>query len=321
MKLTLFSIIISLMFFNCTTAPKDQKDLTPVYFDFENALQEKNLYGNVKRIEYYKTESLITQKTKEPILNKIEEYTNFGEIEKVERYNQRGNLIQIDHLEYNDKNDWIKTISIDKTSNSITSTRVVKYDSTHNIHKRLVYKNDTLNYQSVTYSNNNNDPLKNIVIKKNDTVAIVDFEHRYNSKNQIIFTKRNVIDDNYKYSNSEKNIYDDNNRLIKCIYLNEVVKSEGIYDWKQGRIIQITSYLTSSDSIRNISNITKFDSLNNTTYSKEFEDSDLKNEIKIDYEFDENGNWINKTVYRKKHKPELTDFEVINVYRRKIGYW
>ena len=44
-------------------------------------------------------------------------------------------------------------------------------------------------------------------------------------------------------------------------------------------------------------------------------------ELKFDYEFDENGNWIKKNVSMKEHFNNSKEFVTIYVDTRKISYW
>ena len=88
-----------------------------------------------------------------------------------------------------------------------------------------------------------------------------------------------------------------------------------------GRIFKQTSYTISADLKKHKNNITEFDILYNPINSKEFEDSKLNRELKFDYEFDKNGNWIKKNVSMKEHFNNSKEFVPIYVDTRKISYW
>ncbi len=92
---------MSIILFNCQNKTELRTDLQPTYSDSKNALQGNNLYGKVKKIEYYKTTFQNTEKEDKPILNKIELYTDFGELKKVEYFDNYGELFQTNVIYYN----------------------------------------------------------------------------------------------------------------------------------------------------------------------------------------------------------------------------
>ncbi|MFI1770237.1 hypothetical protein [Thalassobellus citreus] len=293
-------------------------DLQPIYSDSKNALQGNNLYGKVKKIEYYKTTFQNTEKKDKPVLNKIEEYTDFGELKKVEYFDNYGELIQTNVIDYNKYQKFIKSVSINK-SNKKNITQISKYDSIKNTSELSVFLNDTIDHKTTFYYGKNDYQIKSISIKGNDT-TVTTSEHAFNDNNKLILaTQKEKGNDKSTITISNK--YDINNNLIESSHKTEWVEMLSETKWKDGRISKQSSYTISADLKKHLNNVTEFDILYNTINSKEYEDSKLHRELKFDYSFDANGNWIKKNVSIKEHFNNSKEFISIYVDTRKISYW
>ncbi|UKM63466.2 hypothetical protein GSB9_00008 [Flavobacteriaceae bacterium GSB9] len=293
-------------------------DLLPIYSDSKNALQGNNLYGKVKKIEYYKTTFQNTQNEDKPVLNKIEEYTDFGELKKVEYFDNYGSLLQTNVIDYNKNQKFIKSVSINKANKS-KIIQTSEYDSIYNTSELIVFVNDTIDHKTTFYYGQNDYQIKRISVKGNDTTE-VNLEYTFDDNDKIISsTEKEKGNDKSMTTNLFK--YDNNNNLIELSYKTEWMEMISEMEWKDGRIFKQTSYTISADLKKHTDNITEFDILYNPINSKEFEDSKLNRELKFEYEFDENGNWIKKNVSMKEHFNNSKDFVPIYVETRKISYW
>ncbi|OAD44552.1 hypothetical protein LPB303_11985 [Polaribacter atrinae] len=312
--LTLLSIIL----FNCQNKTELRTDLQPIYSDSKNALQGNNLYGKVEKIEYYKTTFQNTVNEDKPVLNKIEEYTDFGELKKVQYFDNYGELTQTNVIDYNKNQDFIKSVSINK-SNESNIIQTSEYDTIKNTSELSVFVNDTIDHKTTFYYGKNDYQIKRISIKGNDTTE-VNLEYAFDNNDKIISsTQKEKGNDKSMTTNLFK--YDNNNNLIESSYKTEWIEMISETEWKDGRIFKQTSYTISADLKKHLDNITEFDILYNPTNSKEYENSKLNRELKFTYEFDENGNWIKKNVSMKEHFNNSKEFVPIYVDTRKISYW
>ncbi|SDS11601.1 hypothetical protein SAMN05216503_2023 [Polaribacter sp. KT25b] len=312
--LTLMSIIL----FNCQKKTELRTDLQPIYSDSKNALQGNNLYGKVKKIEYYKTTFQNIENEDKPVLNKIEEYTDFGELKKVEYFDNYGELTQTNDIDYNKNQEFIKSVSINK-SNESNIIQISEYDTIKNTSELSVFVNDTIDHKTTFYYGKNDYQIKRISIKGNDTTE-VNLEYVFDDNDKIISsTQKEKGNDKSMTTNLFK--YDNNNNLIESSYKTEWMEMISETEWKDGRIFKQTSYTISADLKKHTNNITEFDILYNPINSKEFDDSKLNRELKFDYEFDKNGNWIKKNVSLKEHFNNSKGFVPIYVDTRKISYW
>ena len=312
--LTLLSIIL----FNCQNKTELRTDLQPIYSDSKNALQGNNLYGKVKKIEYYKTTFQNTENEDKPILNKIEEYTDFGELKKVEYFDNYGEITQTNVIDYNKNQEFIKSVSINKLNES-NIVQISEYDTIKNTSELSVFVNDTIDHKTTFYYGKNDYQIKRISVKGNDTTE-VNSEQTFNDNNKLVLATQKEKG-NDKSTITIRNKYDDNDNLIESSHKTEWVEMISETEWKNGRISKQTSYTISADLKKHLNNVTEFDILYNVINSKEYEDSKLHRELKFDYEFDENGNWIKKNVSMKEHFNNSKEFVPIYVDSRKISYW
>lgn len=309
---------MSIILFNCQKKTELRTDLQPIYSDSKNALQGNNLYGKVKKIEYYKTTFQNTENEDKPVLNKIEEYTDFGELKKVEYFDNYGELTQTNDIDYNKNQEFIKSVSINKSDKS-NIIQISEYDTIKNTSELSVFVNDTIDHKTTFYYGKNDYQIKRISIKGNDTTE-VNLEYAFDDNDKIISsTQKEKGNDKSMTTNLFK--YDNNNNLIESSYKTEWMEMISETEWKDGRIFKQSSYTISADLKKHTNNITEFDILFNPINSKEFEDSKLNRELKFDYEFDENGNWIKKNVSMKEHFNNSKEFVPIYVDTRKISYW
>lgn len=238
--LTLMSIIL----FNCQKKTELRTDLQPTYSDSKNALQGNNLYGKVKKIEYYKTTFQNTEKEDKPILNKIEQYTDFGELKKVEYFDNYGELLQTNVIDYNKNQKFIKSVSINKVNKS-KIIQTSEYDSIKNTSELTVFVNDSIDHKTTFYYGKNDYQIKRISVKGNDTTE-TNSEQTFNDNNKLILATQKEKG-NDKSTIIIRNKYDKNNNLIESSHKTEWIEMLSETEWKDGRIFKQTSYTISAD--------------------------------------------------------------------------
>jgi hypothetical protein len=309
---------VSIIGLNCENKSDLRSDLQPVYSDFKNALQEKNIYGKVKIIKYFKTTFQNAESDDEAILNKIEEYTNFGEPKKVEYFNINGERRLANIIDYNKNKKYVKTVTISESNNS-KIIQTVQYDSLKNTSELNIFVNDTIDQKLTSFFDKNDYIIKRVSVKENDTTEIIN-EYKFDDSNNILFSRQQEKGNDQSITTS-LNKYDSDDNLIETIYKTEWVEMISEWEWKNGRISKQTSYTIAADLTKYTDNIAEFDILYNIINSKEFKDSKLDRELKFDYEFDQNGNWIKKKVSMKEHFINSKEFIPIYVDTREISYW
>jgi len=307
-----------LVLLSCIEKTELRVDLKPIYSDYKNALQVNNLYGKVKKIEYFKTTFQNTDKEDKSALNKIEEYTDFGELKKAEYFDNHGELLQTNVIDYNENKKFIKSISIGKSNNS-NILQTVEYDSIKNMSELNVFVNDTIDHKMISYFGRNDYPIKRVTIKGNDTIE-VNFEYDFDNNDKIKSATQKEKGNN-KSMTSNLYKYDNNNNLVESSYKTEWLEMINEIEWKDRRILKQTSYTIAADLKKYTDNITEFDILYNPINEKIYENSELNRELEYDYEFDQFGNWIKRIVSMKEYFAKPDKFIPIYIETRKIEYW
>ncbi len=306
------------MAFGCDKKRDYPTDLKPKYSDFENDREQRNLFGKVKEVEWYKTVYQNDKKDGKRILNLKEEFTEFGSIKENSNYDNSGELIQNDVYEY-DENDFLqKIISTNKrTQNSYVMA--VYHDTINKTSKRKVVVNDSVNHEVIVFYNDKDYVIKQIAIEQNDT-TIVEHKYKFNEADKLVLERQNDIESN-KPIVTNKYSYDENGNLIHSSYKTEWIELITEKKWENERISKQTEYTISADSIKHLDQVTEFDGLYNQINSKIYENSELNRELKYEYEFDKNGNWIKREVSMKEHYAKSKEFKPIYLETRKITYW
>jgi len=298
---------------------KIRTDLKPVYSDYENALQERNLYGQVKKVEYYKETFQYSGQKDKPILEKVEFFGMHGELTKAVHYDNFGKLLQTNTILYNENYEFIESTTVNESNHSKIH-QTVEYDTILKTSLYSIYLNDSLDHKTTAFfGDKKNYPIRRISVKGSDTTEIV-YEYEFNHNNKLTLGAEEEIG-RPKSRRINHFQYDSIGNLIKSTLHTDWVKMTNETEWKTDRIFRQTSYTTAADSISHKDNITEFDILYNPINSKEFENSELERELKFKYEFDKNGNWIKKNVWMKEHFNNSKDFSPIYVSTRKITYW
>lgn len=315
-----FYILILLIFIglSCQEKLEYATELKPTYTDFENNWEERNLFGKVKEIEWYKMVFQNAEKDGKPILNIKKSFTDFGSLKENSNYGSDGEIIQKDVYEYDNQKSHIKTIS-ENIPAQINYILTVNNDTVNKTRTTKVVVNDTLNQQVKIFYNNKDIPSRKIEVKQNDTTN-VEFQYKYNKENKVI-SELQIEQNNNDTIYSSNFKYDQNGNLVLSSY--KLYGSEYIteIEWENGRIKKQTEYTILPDLSKHINEIAEYDKLFNPVNSKVYENSEINRELKYKYHFDDKGNWIKREVSMKEHFVGSKKFIPIYVETRKIKYW
>ena len=315
-----FNLLILLLIIGLSCQEKQEypTDLKPTYTDFENSWDERNLFGKVKDIEWYKTVFQNSDNEGKSNLNLIETFTEFGSLKENSNYGSDGELIQKDIYEYDNQKSHIKTISKNIPA-KINYILTVKDDTINKTRTTKVIVNDTFNKQVKIFYDNKDIPSRKIEIEQKDTTNIK-FQYNFNDGNKKLAElqiDQNTNDTIY----SSKNTYDQKGNLILSSY--KLYGSEYITEteWKKGHIKKQTDYTILPDLTKNLNEVIEYDDLFNPINSKIYENSKINRELKYEYEFDDKGNWIKREVSMKENFTGSKKYKPIYVETRKIKYW
>lgn len=311
-------ILLTLIGFGCNTESDSKTDLKPIYTNFENAWEERNLYGKVKSLKQYKTNIQSNGKLEKPILNLSEKYTDFGELKEIENFDNFGEPIQKDTFEYDNAKYHVRTISTNKLAD-IKYVMIVENDTINNKSIRTVTLNDSLEQKIIVYYDDKDFITKQIAIEKNDT-TFANYKYIFDQTDNLIAEIQFEIDENnpiqsihYKY-NETGNLIESSNKTEWMEFLIET-------EWKDERIFKQTEYTIPADLKKHLERITEYDRKFNPINLKVYENSELNRELKYEYEFDKYGNWTKRTVSMKEHFINSNQFVPIYIETREIKYW
>jgi hypothetical protein len=172
---------------NCKEKTELNTDLKPTYSDYENAWESNNLYGKIKVLKQLKANSQGETNFEKPILNLIQNFTDFGEIKKIESYDNFGELIQKDVYEYDNNNFLIKTISTNKPA-ELNYIMTVKNDTVNKNSIRTIIINDSLKQQVTVFYDKKDFVTKQVAIEKGDTTSV---NHKYHFKKRVATPYKN----------------------------------------------------------------------------------------------------------------------------------
>lgn len=317
LKKTHLYLILSIIGFSCENRTKTPTDLNPIYSDFENAWEVRNLHGKVKELKIYKSNFQDT-KPEKPTLNLVVNFTDFGALEQIDSYDNFGKLIQKDIFEYDSTEFLTKRISTNKRANS-TYVLVMENDTINKTSTITATINDSIKQKSIVFYNENDYIYKQIAIEEKDT-TVARHEYKFNKNAKIVLEvqyekNRNnpIITNQYKY-NEKGNVVWSSSKSQGMEFIMET-------EWREGGIVKETEYQILEDSIKQLDRITGYNKLFNPINLKIYEDSKLNRELKYNYEYDEDGNWIKRTVSMKEHFANSDKFIPIYIETRKIKYY
>jgi len=314
LKRILHLILILVFFTSCT----NELNIQPKYSDFETDLEVKNLFGKVKEFRQFRANIIRPEEneTEKPIINIKENFTKNGFVKNTEYFDTFG---KSEHTteNYYDKEDYlIKSVQFNNNFPK-KMIRLINRDTINKTESESLTINDTLKFKFISKFGKTDNILSRLEIEKGDTTTIF-YSYKYDKRDNLIREVVNKGED--KTINEYK--YDDIGNILESIsqtsYFN--IKTIREYD-SNNRLNKITEYNTSGDLKERLIGITEYDKYYNPINEKKYKNSELDREIKNEYEFDKNGNWIKKTVSLKEHFLNSKEFVPICIESREIKYW
>ena len=259
--------------------------------------ESKNLYGKVKSIALYKATYLDSkgQKTREPIKNYNEEFTEFGSSKKMEYFDDFGDLSQSTVNEFDENEFLVKSTTINENGyRPFKSSTTIEHDTIKNLIIRNSILNDSLNFKYIEEYNEKGILMKNTSIENGDTILWTS-KQEYNKDNKIISEKVSPSND-------------DEPQIFK-------------YKYDSHHLVLDSTFNIGADEKERLSQITEYDNFTNPINVKIYEKSELNRELKNSYEMDKKGNWVKKKVALKEHFANSKTFTPAYVETRQIEYW
>ena len=116
--------------------------------------------------------------------------------------------------------------------------------------------------------------------------------------------------------------YDDNRNLIGKYTTNEWSEYLTETEWKDNRIFLQSQYTISMDNKKKeVERKIEYDRLFNPVNVKIYENFKLLKELKYTYEFDNFGNWTERSVFMKENLTKSDRFIKIYMESRELKYW
>jgi len=323
MKKHTILFVLSVLLMGC-----NHTDNKPKYFDFENAWESENLIGNVKTLEQYKAQvnNPETGEKDLPLIVFKKEFTENGNILIEEYYGDTGQISSVLKIEYDKNGKKIKS-----TSKSflfpINSTVISEYNAAGNISTASIYQNDTL-YEKGSFEYNSEGRLiAETSIRKADT-ATGTYAYKFDENGKIRWKKQTEIINNSRHENFIGFTYDKHGNLVeilnKAFYGNSPsdkavpeYENKTMYEYDLKNRIRKTLRYESGE----IKEEKEFDKYYNQVLVKYYTGGTLNREMKYEYEFDAQGNWIERKTFLKQHTSQDKNWIPVFVETRKIVYY
>ncbi|WP_299112854.1 hypothetical protein [uncultured Winogradskyella sp.] len=193
---------------------------------------------------------------------------------------------------------------------------LIKLDTIKKTEFRNITINDTLNIEFHSTFAKLDRIEERMKIENGDT-TLIKYNYKFDSNENIILLEE--IENGTKTVTENK--YDQNGNIVESINGLNNFKMKTVTIYKAGQISKIEYYSIFDDSEQLLESVTEFDKYYNPINEKTYQENKLNRETKNEYEFDDNGNWIKKTVSLKEHFYNSKKFVPIYIESRKIEYW
>ena len=313
MKRTLHLILILSLFVSC----KKELNIQPKYTDFETDLEARNLFGKVKELSQFRANIKGSDKsqTEKLIINLKESFNKNGFVKSTEYFDTFG-ITQQTTENFYDANNYLQKSITNGQNFPEKMIELIERDTIKKTAFRKIVINDSLNYEFQSTFGKLDRIEKQTRIENGDT-TLINYNYKLDSNDYVIFFEE--IGGNEKNINEYK--YDENGNVVESINGTDFFKIKTVTNYKDNRIIKVEHYNISADLKQHLESITEFDNYYNPINKKTYQNSELNRETKNEYEFDNNGNWIKKTVYLKEHFANSKKFIPIYIEKRNIKYW
>jgi hypothetical protein len=304
-------------------------DRTPVYGDFANDLQSKNLYGNVKRITFKSARMTESNGTNEkatletPRTREVMTFTKAKNVDKLEVFSAWGKLETLMQFTYNKKNlvTEIETQSFYDNDKKIFR-QLKTYQNDTLLTKEEVFIEDKLDSQATYEYNFENNSILQTLKEANDTIQLT-VQEILNAQGKI----EKIVHTHKDKSKSVATFtYNDAGNVIASTSSVGIVDSQTDYTYQDNILIETKYKATQTQYLDHGNNssatITKYDAYYNPIQATFYDASDAVSYIeKYEYEFDTVGNWIKKTTYSNTNSENKEDFKIISLDTRDISYY
>ncbi len=314
-------LVVSLLFLVLSCKQETTVSKTPVYKDFKNDLQVKNLYGNIHSLVRKKAFILDIEKNTfdELKASAVYDFNEAGNITKEEVFSDVGRLNSLSEHVYNEHNAIVESKMQYFSTDPKTTLRIVNtYTNDSILANTQVYRNGTLFQESFNKHNTIHNTVESMTIKNNDTVK---------STSKIVYNDAGAITGVVNMSNLENvdskisNQYDNAQNLIEHTYTMGGLSIKRVHAYKGNILTSAKEYTILPSEEELLDQITTYDSLYNPIEESYFTDGTLQRILQFDYEFDAKGNWIKKTTYINRNPKEKGRFKPYILETRDIRYW
>lgn len=295
------------------------KEYIPKYDKFTNDLERENLIGKVKRVVHSKKldlEGSYSDKSNR-IMLKEEEYTDFGKLlvgkyygntariqaTVVNKYDNYHLLVSTTNSEKESPNNYIQNNKYDKNGNMVECSAVM-----NNEDSRFIMEYDSLN-----------NLIKTTTYAQNDTM-IKNIKYEYSLNKQILKKISYSSESRNEIASIEEFKYDEKGRKVETIYRS--------FNPEHSSNIKFITKYNPNDRIELIKKFendiitqeTYFDKNYNPTKQIKYVDGIASVTNEFVYQFDEIGNWTEKSSYQSRTSGDGKKVAV-SVEFREIEYY
>lgn len=287
-------------------------------------LKAKTLNGHVKTLTEFESNvyNSIDFRNKKLLLKKRSGYSVDGNLIYKIGTDIRGIKRDSTRYHYDQNGFCIKT----ETFNLIDNTEHVsisEFDSLGNEISITHSKNDSVYYWIFNQYDAYKNYTKQIHIGHGDT-SITETNYAYNDFGCIVYEKRidyKTSDKNREFDFiSEVHIKYDKNENLTELTKKDDYSGKSISKYYYNNLNRLTR-ITYSDTTGNISSDDFFDKFENLIHSKSYKNDTISIEMRHEYIYDDNDNWIEQLTYRKDLNREIFNDRPIYLKRREIEYY
>jgi hypothetical protein len=322
-------LCLIILVLSCQTDTKETTvDRTPVYRDFKNDLQARNLYGNIKTLTHTSTlnfegkQSIDASKFKGIKTMEVYKYTKAGNVQTLESFGSSGRLLSITSYTYN-KKDFVESFEIKQffaDGEKMISRNVNRYQNDSLLVSQKTFSNDVLTFHATYDHNLEENSIAQLLVVDNDTIQAT-LTNILDDQGRVVAVTSQSKDEAPK--TLQTFTYDATGNLIVTIHKSGDKELRKEYTYK-GKILKS---LTSDMEDAPIANLpasfqeeydASYNIIRKTYYDK---DGAVLYQTKHEYEFDTVGNWIKSTTYSNMNSDNKDTFNIIRIETRDITYW
>ena len=246
-------------------------------------------------------------------------FTEFGALKRTKYFGTFGDITQIEEYKYDSNNNQIES-NTELVGAKRRIKTVIKNDTINRTKTHKSYLNDSLVEINIVFYGENDRANKHLEIKNNDTIEST-INSKYDGNKNLISEVQ--TENNGEESNTTGNYfrYDENDRIISSTFEMHHSKYISKYKWSDNKIVSREDYSILPDESKHFDESYVYDKYFNPIIHTKYRDSQIEQETKYEYEFDDRGNWIKRTVFLKQSRLGSKSFVKAYVETRQIEYW